>query len=252
MATTTKKKEKSRFWKWVKRIFIGLFVAQLFYIVILKWINPPFTITQLGSVFAGDGLSRDYVDDDEISYNLKLAVIASEDQIFPDHTGFDWKSIEKAMKYNEKKPNRIRGASTISQQVAKNVFLWQGRDWIRKGLEIYFTKMIEWVWGKKRILEVYLNVIEMGRGVYGAEAAAHAYFNKSAKNLNRREAAMIAASLPNPKKFTVKPVHPYLLVKSGWIQRQMANLESDPDLQAIIRENVAEEKKPVARKKRAK
>ena len=183
----------------------------------------------------GDGLKRDYVAEEDISYNMKLAVVSSEDQIFPDHSGFDWKSIEKAMSYNKKKPNRIRGASTISQQVAKNVFLWQGRDWIRKGLEIYFTKMIEWVWGKRRILEVYLNVIEMGSGVFGAEAAARQYFNKPAKKLSRREAAMIAACLPNPAKYTVKPASPYVSVKAGWIMRQMSNLEGDPDLQKIIR-----------------
>lgn len=231
-------KSKSKgagFWKWFKQIILALFLLQLFYIIILKWINPPITLTQLHSLISGDGLKRDYVNGDEISYNMKLAVISSEDQVFPDHSGFDWKSIEKAMKYNKKKPNRIRGASTISQQVAKNVFLWQGRDWIRKGLEIYFTKMIEWVWGKKRILEVYLNVIEMGKGVFGTEAAAQTYFKKPAKNLTRHEAAMIAASLPNPKKFTVKPATPFVLAKANWIMAQMDNLEGDDDLQKIIK-----------------
>jgi monofunctional glycosyltransferase len=154
--------------------------------------------------------------------------------VFPDHGGFDWKSIEKAMKYNKKKPNRIRGASTISQQVAKNVFLWQGRDWFRKGLEIYFTKMIEWIWGKERILDVYLNVIEMGKGIFGAEAAAQYYFKKPAKKLTRSEAAMIAACLPNPKKYSVKPASSFVQAKSGWILQQMNNLEGDPDLQKII------------------
>jgi len=232
-----------RAWRWAKRIFIILFIAQLVYIVLLKWMDPPFTITQMHSWLRGDGLKRDYVDREEISYHLKLAVIASEDQVFPDHSGFDWKSIEKAMDYNGKKPNRIRGASTISQQVAKNVFLWQGRDWLRKGLEVYFTKMIEWIWGKRRILEVYLNVIEMGRGVFGAEAAAQAYFGKPAKNLTRREAAMIAAGLPNPKKYTVKPAAPYVRVKSGWIMRQMNNIERDRELQAVIGEERKKGKK---------
>ncbi|HZH99642.1 MAG TPA: monofunctional biosynthetic peptidoglycan transglycosylase [Flavisolibacter sp.] len=223
------------FWRWIKRIFIFLFFFQLFYIVILKWIDPPFTLTQVGSLFGGDGLKRDYVNGDEISYQLRLAVIASEDQIFPDHGGFDWKNIKKAMEYNKKKPGRVRGASTISQQVAKNVFLWQGRSWIRKGLEIYFTKMIEWIWGKKRILEVYLNVIEMGKGIYGAEAAAQAYFKKPAARLTRKEAALIAACLPNPKKYTVKPLSGYVATKSGWIQRQMRHLEGDPDVVRIIK-----------------
>jgi monofunctional biosynthetic peptidoglycan transglycosylase len=224
-----------RIGRFLWKTFLILFIAQFVYIIILKWINPPFTLTQLSSWISGDGLKRDYVDYDEMSQNIKLAVISSEDQIFPDHNGFDWKSIEKAMKYNKRKPGRIRGASTISQQVAKNVFLWQGRDWIRKGLEVYFTKMIEWIWGKRRILEMYLNVIEMGKGIYGAEAAARSYFKKSAKALTRREAAMIAACLPNPKKFTVKPPASYVIVKSAWILRQMNNLESDPDVRKIIR-----------------
>jgi monofunctional glycosyltransferase len=221
--------------RWIKRIVIGLFLLQLFYIVILKWINPPFTLTQLSSLFGGDGLKRDYVDGDQISYNMKLAVISSEDQVFPDHGGFDWKSIDKAMKHNERKPNRVKGASTISQQTAKNVFLWQGRSWVRKGLEVYFTKMIEWIWGKKRILEVYLNVIEMGKGIYGAEAAAQAYFNKPAYKLTRREAAQIAACLPNPKKYSVKPLSGHVSKRSGWIQRQMSHLEDDPDIQKVIK-----------------
>ena len=232
------KKDRSllqRIWRFIWKTFLILFIAQLVYIIVLKWINPPITLTQLSSFVSGDGLKRDYVDYDEMSSQMKLAVISSEDQIFPDHDGFDWKSIEKAMKYNKKKPGRVRGASTISQQTAKNVFLWQGRDWIRKGLEVYFTKMIELIWGKRRILEVYLNVIEMGKGIYGAEAAAQTYFNKSAKSLTRQQAAMIAACLPNPKKFTVKPASPYVVVRSSWIIRQMNTLERDPDIQQIIK-----------------
>jgi len=228
-----------RIWRFIWKGFLILFIAQLVYIVILKWIDPPITLTQLSSWIHGDGLKRDYVAYDEMSYNVKLSVISSEDQIFPDHSGFDWKSIEKAIAYNKKKLNRIRGnehgGSTISQQVAKNVFLWQGRDWIRKGLEAYFTKMIEWIWGKRRILEMYLNVIEMGKGIYGIEAASQNYFNKPAKNLSRQQAAMIAACLPNPKLYTVKPASAYVIVKTGWILRQMNNLEGDVDVQEIIR-----------------
>ena len=233
----------SRTWRLLKRLFLILFIAQLLYIIILKWVNPPVTITQLASLFSGNGLSRDYVADDKISYHMKLAVISSEDQLFPDHTGFDWKSIEKAMKYNEKKPNRIRGASTISQQVAKNVFLWQGRSWIRKGLEVYFTKMIEWVWGKKRILEVYLNVSEMGKGIFGAEAAAQKYFKKSASKLTRKEASLIAASLPNPKKYTVKPLSSYVAKRSSWVLKQMNFIEKDPDVQEVIGKLIKPKKK---------
>jgi monofunctional biosynthetic peptidoglycan transglycosylase len=232
--TTPVKQFLSKLWKWSKRIFLWLFIFQFFYIVLLKWVNPPVTITQLVSWVSGHGLKRDYVSRYNISSEAKLAVIASEDQLFPDHSGFDWKSIKKAMAYNEKKPGRIRGGSTISQQVAKNVFLWQGRSWIRKGLEVYFTFMIELVWGKKRILDVYLNVIEMGDGIFGIEMAANKYFNKSAKNLSRREASMIAACLPNPKRYKVKPVSSYVLFRSGVITRQMNNLQTDPDIQNVI------------------
>jgi monofunctional biosynthetic peptidoglycan transglycosylase len=192
-------------------------------------------MTQLVSWVNGNGLKRDYVSSNEISPNARLAVIASEDQLFTDHEGFDWQSIKKAMAYNKRKPNRIRGASTISQQVAKNVFLWQGRSWIRKGLEVYFTFMIEVFWGKKRILEVYLNTIEMGDGIFGIEAAARTYFNKPAKNLSRQEAAIIAACLPNPKRYKVKPLSSYVAVRSQWVLQQMSFLEPDPDIQRVIK-----------------
>ena len=230
-----KKNFFQRAWRIIRKVFLILFIAQFIYIILLKWMDPPITLTQLQNWIVGNGLKRDYVDFSQMSYKAKLAVISSEDQLFPDHSGFDWKSIEKAMKYNKKKPNRIRGASTISQQVAKNVFLWQGRDFVRKGLEVYFTKMIEWIWGKKRILEMYLNVIETGKGVFGVEAASQAFFNKPAKKLGRREAAMIAASLRNPKIFTVKPPSRFVLVKSISVMRQMNMLERDPDVLKIIR-----------------
>lgn len=223
----------SRLWRIIKRTLIFLFIFQLLYIFILKWVDPPITITQLVSVLKGDGLARDYVSISEISSNARLAVISSEDQLFPDHDGFDFKSIEKAMKHNQKSKS-LRGASTISQQVAKNVFLWQGRSYIRKGLEVYFTFMIELIWGKKRILEVYLNVSEMGRGVYGIEAAAQKNFGKSARKLSRNEAAMIAASLPNPKIYTVKPLSRHVASRSGWILIQMRNLEKDPDVLPLL------------------
>ena len=222
-----------RLWRKIKRILLILFIAQFVYIILLKWIDPPVTLTQLGSWITGHGLKRDYVSRKEISPNARLAVIASEDQLFPDHNGFDFKSIEKAMKHNQKSKS-LRGASTISQQVAKNVFLWQGRSWIRKGLEVYFTFMIELVWGKKRILQVYINVAEMGEGVFGIEAAAQKYFNKPALSLSRQEAAMIAACLPNPVKYKVKPASSYVLYRSGWIMRQMNNLDDDPDVREIV------------------
>jgi monofunctional biosynthetic peptidoglycan transglycosylase len=223
----------SRLWRIIKRTFIILFVAQLIYIVLLKWVNPPITMTQLVSWVTGHGLKRHYVNRDHISPEAKLAVIASEDQVFPDHNGFDFKSIEKAMKHNQKSKSR-HGASTISQQTAKNVFLWQGGSWFRKGLEVYFTFMIEKIWGKKRILEVYMNVAEMGNGIFGIDKAAQIYFNKPASNLTRQQASMIAACLPNPKRYTVKPLCNYVAGRSGWIMVQMYNLQRDPDIRRII------------------
>ncbi len=212
-----------------------LFVSHFLYLIVLIWINPPITLTQVGSILQGYGLKRDYVGRASISANAKLAVMASEDQIFPDHDGFDFKSIKKAMAYNEKKPGRVRGASTISQQVAKNVFLWQGRSWVRKGLEVYFTFMIELFWSKQRILEVYLNVAEMGKGIFGIEAASQAYFNKPAKNLTRNESALIAACLPNPKKYSVKPPSRYVSIRSRWVLRQMSHLDGDPEVMSILK-----------------
>ena len=228
------KERLRKIWRWVKKIFLILFIAQFVYIILLKWINPPITMTQFVSWITGHGLKRDYVNSSNISYNAKLAVISSEDQLFPDHNGFDWKNIKKAMAYNKRKPGRIRGASTISQQVAKNVFLWQGGGYFRKGLEAYFTFMIELIWGKKRILEVYLNVAEMGEGIFGIEMAAKKYFNKRAKNLTRQEAALIAACLPSPKRYKVKPATTFIQARSINIMRQMSNLESDPDVRRVI------------------
>ena len=224
-----------RSWRFIKRAFILLFILHLVYLFYCKWFNPPITITQLNSLLSGDGLKRNYVDYENISPNAKLAVIASEDQLFPDHNGFDFKSIEKAMKYNEKHPHRIHGASTISQQVAKNVFLWQGGGWFRKGLEVYFTFLIEALYSKQRILELYLNVSEMGQGIYGIECAAQQYFHKSAKNLSRAEAAMIAACLPNPKKYKVKPLSRRVTSRYPWIMNQMNHLEGDADIDALLK-----------------
>ena len=230
-----KNKGKNNWWQKTKRIFLWMFVLQLAYIIILRWVNPPFTITQVVSLVKGYGLKRDYVAYDEMSNNAKLAVMAGEDQLFPDHNGFDVKAIKKAVKYNEKHPTKTRGASTISQQVAKNVFLWQGGGFFRKGLEVYFTFMIEMVWGKKRILQMYLNVAEMGKGIFGIQAAAKNLFNKNAISLTKNEAAQIAASLPNPKIFTVKPITRYVSSRANNIVRQMNNLQGDPDIALLMK-----------------
>jgi len=220
----------------IKKIFLFLLISHLAYILLIRFVDPPITVNQITSIIEGNGFKRTHLSLDEMSTAAKLAVVASEDQLFPDHNGFDIKGIERALAFNKKKKGKkIRGASTISQQVAKNVFLWQGRSWFRKGLEVYFTFMIELVWSKQRILEVYLNEAEMGKGIFGIEAAAKKYFKKPAKRLTRTEAAMIAASLPNPVRYTVKPASTYVSRKYPWVLRQMNNLDGDPDIMAIIR-----------------
>jgi monofunctional biosynthetic peptidoglycan transglycosylase len=217
-----------------KLILTG-YIIYFFYFLLGFIFNPVITITQAASVLQGNGLSRDYIGYDEMGPNIKLAVIASEDQKYPDHDGFDLKAIKLAMKYNKKHPGKTRGGSTISQQTAKNVFLFQGGGFIRKGPEVFFTFTIETGWTKKIILERYLNIAEMGRGVFGVQAAAKKYFNKDAINLTRAEAAQIAACLPNPKVYTVKPLSKYVANRYDDIMRQMNNLEGDADVQEIIK-----------------
>jgi monofunctional biosynthetic peptidoglycan transglycosylase len=229
------KTNKKGFWKKLRTVLLLIIISQLAYIVFCKWINPPFTITQVVNLVEGNGLDRDYISYDEMGPNIKLAVMASEDQLFPEHDGFDVKAIKKAIKYNEKHPSKTRGASTISQQTAKNVFLWQHGGFFRKGLEVYFTFMIELIWTKERILETYLNVAEMGKGIFGVQAAARAYFKKDAKNLTRKEAAMIAACLPNPKKYSVAPLSRYVSMRSSRILVQMNNLDGDPEIEALLK-----------------
>lgn len=226
---------RSILWKICKRIFYILFFFQLFYITICRWINPPLTITQFVNLAGGHGLKRDYISFENMGDNIKLAVMASEDQLFPDHNGFDIRRIKLAIKYNKKHPEKVRGASTISQQTAKNVFLWQKGGFFRKGLEVYFTFMIENTWNKRRILETYLNVAEMGEGVFGVQAAARAFFNKDASQLTRTEAARIAACLPNPKKFNAGNPSRYIMKRTAFIQRQMSVLDEDPDIRELLR-----------------
>jgi monofunctional glycosyltransferase len=169
-------------------------------------------------------LQHKWVSFDKISKNLALAVVCSEDQNFMNHFGFDFKAIEHSVEAARKGEKRLRGASTISQQTAKNVFLWPGRSWVRKGFEVYFTGLIEILWTKERILEVYLNSIEMGNGIYGAEAASQVYFKKNAINLSKTQAAAIAAVLPNPREYKVNPPSSYIKSRIRWIVQQMSQL----------------------------
>ncbi len=219
----------------LKEIFFAAYISSTLYLLLGLIFNPIITLTQAGSLLQANGLSRDYISYADMGRNIKLAVIASEDQIFPDHDGFDVKAIKVAIKYNKRHPTKTRGASTISQQTAKNVFLYQGGGFFRKGIEVFFTFSIEGVWTKRIILERYLNVAEMGRGVFGIQAAAKRYYNKNAKDLTMAEAAQIAALLPNPKRFSKKPFSAYVIGRGIIILRQMNNLAADPDVQEIIR-----------------
>ncbi|WP_445731302.1 monofunctional biosynthetic peptidoglycan transglycosylase [Mariniflexile sp.] len=217
----------------IKKIFRFLFKMLLWFfaisiglVIVFKWVPVPITplmvIRTVQQKINGEDIvwKHDWESIDNISKNLQLAVISSEDQDFLNHHGFDMEAIEKALEYN-KKGRRTRGASTISQQTAKNVFLWPQRSWLRKGLEAYFTFLIELIWSKERIMEVYLNSIEMGKGIYGAEAAAQYWFKRPAANLRQEEAAAIAAILPNPLRYRANPATNYIQKRKNWIVRQM-------------------------------
>jgi monofunctional glycosyltransferase len=199
-------------------------------VLIFRWVNPPYSAFMAESrISAWASHDRDYVyrrtwaDLTRISPNLPLAVVASEDQKFPEHWGFDVEAIEKAYEMNQHS-HRVRGASTISQQVAKNLYLWSGRSYLRKALEAYFTVLIESCWPKRRILEIYLNIAEFGYGTYGAEAAAQRFFHKPASRLSRSDAAVLAAVLPNPEHWSAAAPSRYVLERRDWILNQMQAL----------------------------
>ena len=204
--------------------------ASVLAVASLRWINPPFTAF-MAEAQAAAWSDRDanyvyrhsWVDLDRISPNLALAVVASEDQKFPEHWGFDVPAIEKAYALNQHS-HQVHGASTISQQVAKNLFLWSGRSYVRKGLEAYFTVLVEALWPKRRILEVYLNIAEFGYGTYGAEAAAQRFFRKPASRLSRDDAAVLAAVLPNPERYSAVAPSRYVQQRREWILGQMQAL----------------------------
>jgi len=217
----------------IRKVFRFLYKSMLWFfaisiglVILYKWVPVPVTplmvIRTVQQTVNGDDIvwKHDWESIDNISKNLQLAVICSEDQNFLNHSGFDIKAIEKAIEYN-KKGKRTRGASTISQQTAKNVFLWPHRSWVRKGLEVYFTFLIELIWSKERIMEVYLNSVEMGKGVYGAEAAAQYWFKKPASKLRKQEAAAIAAVLPSPLRYRANPATNYIQGRKNWISRQI-------------------------------
>jgi monofunctional biosynthetic peptidoglycan transglycosylase len=204
--------------------FVG---TSVFTVFVFKWMPVPHTslmlVRNLEQLANGEKLilKHDWVPMRKISPHMQLAAVCSEDQNFFKHNGFDFGAIKKAMNEAKKKNGKLRGASTISQQTAKNVFLWPGRSWVRKGFEVWFTGLIELIWGKKRILEVYLNSIEMGKGIYGAEAAARSYFGTPASKLSKYQAASVIAILPSPRKWSAAKPGPYVQSRTQWIIGQM-------------------------------
>lgn len=220
--------------KFLLKILKWFFILSIASVIIFRFVPVPITplmiIRCVEQLFSSDKklkLKKDWTSIDEMSSAMPLAAMAAEDQNFEEHFGFDFKAIKKAGEYNQRhKGKKIKGASTISQQTAKNVFLFPARSWVRKGFEVYFTFLIEMCWSKKRIMEVYLNVIEMGEGVYGAEAASQEYFHKPSGKLSNREASLIAAVLPNPRKWSPAKPTPYILKKSGRIMFFMSRLDA--------------------------
>lgn len=233
MKNRAKKKSKGSWGKriiqWSWKIALSLFLISVFFVALFRFVNPPITSLMVikamekkkdGSRF---GINKDWVRIEEMSPYLIQAVVASEDNRFLDHNGFDIKAIRKAQEDNLK-GKRLRGASTISMQTAKNVFLWPQRNFVRKGLEAYFTVLIELIWGKKRIMEVYLNVIETGMGLYGVEMACQQYFGRPASKVDRYQASLIAAILPNPRKWNPARPTSYLRERQQWIMWNMGNV----------------------------
>ncbi|WP_340615953.1 monofunctional biosynthetic peptidoglycan transglycosylase [Xenorhabdus entomophaga] len=215
-------------WCWLKRIAVWITVLWFVAVIAFSFLPVPFSMVMIErqmSALMSINLSyvsrSSWVDQNQISPYMTLAVIAAEDQKFPKHWGFDFDAIETAMEHNKKYQSRMRGASTISQQTAKNLFLWEGRSWVRKGLEAGMTAVLELLWSKKRILTVYLNIADFGNGIFGVEEAAQHYFGKPASRLTASEAALLASVLPNPHRYKVNAPSAYILQRQRWVLRQM-------------------------------
>lgn len=216
--------------RYILKFIKWFFIITILWVILARFIPVYFTplmfIRSVETVFEGEmpKMRKDWTSIKKISPNMIQAVVASEDNLFMQHNGFSMKDIEKAIK-NNKKGKRIHGGSTISQQTAKNVFLWPHRSWVRKGLEVYFTVLIEFIWSKERIMEVYLNVAETGNGIYGVEKAAEIYFGTTANKLSRSQAAAIAVCLPNPRRFNPSKPSPYIVRRKNHIVNIMGKIE---------------------------
>ena len=232
------RRRRSR-WHWLWKLPLLLAVLSIAQVLLLRFVDPPFSsfmaIRQVEALRAGETgfrIAYDWRDLDRIAPSLPLAAVAAEDQNFARHRGFDIEAIERALEHNAE-GKRIRGGSTISQQLAKNLFLWSGRSWVRKGAEAWYTLLIEALWPKQRILEVYINVAEFGDGIYGAQAAARSYWGKDADALTRAESARLAAVLPSPRRYSAHRPGPYVQRRAQWIERNMRNLGGDAWLQQL-------------------
>lgn len=228
--------------RWLRRLLllpVLLVVLSVLQVLALRFVDPPFSAfmaaRQLSAWGGGDwtfGIVYDWRDLDRIAPTLPLALVAAEDQDFANHHGFDFKAIEKARRQNAR-GHKLRGASTISQQVAKNLFLWSGRSWVRKGIEVWYTALIEALWPKRRILEMYANIAEFGDGVYGAQAAARSFFGKDASRLSAAESARLAAVLPSPRRYNAARPGVYVQRRSAAIQRQMRYIGGSTYLRSL-------------------
>lgn len=225
----TFRKKLSSIFKWLLKATVIFFIATVLMVFLMRWINPVTSSImvqrQISNFIKGDFelIKYHWVDYDDVSRYVPIAIVAAEDQNFPNHWGFDFKQIEKAMKQN-KKGKRIRGASTITQQVAKNLFLWEGKSFVRKGIEAYFTVLIELLWSKKRILEVHMNIAEFGKNIFGVGIASIAYFKKPPDKLTINQAALLAAVLPNPIRYSVVKPSGYVRGRQTWIIKQINSL----------------------------
>jgi len=229
MARAGRQRRARGAFRWLRRLFVVLIVLAIvvppLWVAVYRFVPPPITVLMIERLAEGHGLDRRWVPLRAIAPDMVRAVVASEDSRFCEHHGFDVRAIDAALRHNEQKPGRIRGGSTISQQTAKNVFLWPQRSWVRKGAEAWFTVLIEAIWGKRRIMEVYLNTVEMGSGVYGVEAASQRYFHHGASALTVAEAGRLAAILPDPLKWKAAHPGPYVRRRTGRIAARSETVE---------------------------
>lgn len=230
---------------------VWIVVVSALWVLLLRFVDPPITRVMVLQSKEQGKLERTVVPFKAMAHALPLAVIASEDQRFMLHNGFSWAAIERAME-NNRKGKRVKGASTISQQTAKNVFLWPGRTWLRKGLEVWFTVLIEALWSKERILEVYLNIVELGKGVFGAEAAAQHCFGVSASRLSNAQCAMLAVALPSPRRYNCSRPGGYMQGRQQWVLRQMRNIGDVLDPEVLQRRREKLEREQERKKAKAK